>query len=498
MTRGAATIALACAAAVALAACSSGTQEAANPDEPQAEVTTTTLSPNTYFDGPAVEAPPNPLGLKWSWKNFATFRQQVISVAGGTTFYEVDWCEIEPTRGTVDYGDTDEIVEAAHRLGYDLYLKLRVGSCWATGSTNVEVQGAPKVASEMPVDLDAYAAWVTATVRHYAERDVHVYAIENEVNTKNQWAPSASDYGRLLARGSAAVRAGDPSAKVADSGLASIGYGTVLAADQLTAGDGAGAVQTYSAFYARRIKKNGAGGRFVDVGSVPALQKALTDSDVVRNRQFFDTTVGAAAAGQIDIWQLHYYEPVGEYGAVVAWVRNKASRQTIGAWELGVAWPGDDYDPAQHAVETTQLFSTSLALGVQPAIYLPEAFSPDARDKEIWRGLWEPDGTPRPAATAFTQLVHATAGEGNTFSPAATATLTGLAIGKGDRSTLVLWSASLQPVTLTLAGPLAGATVSNIDGRALAPEASASVGASPVYVDAPVPAAQAVAALGTG
>lgn len=495
MTRGLATAAVACVAALTLAACSSG-DSSGDVSDAGGEVTTTTLAPNQYFNGPVVEAAPNPLGLKWSWKNFATFQQQVISVAGGTTFYEVDWCEMEPTRGSVTYDDTDEIVEAAQRLGYEIYLKLRVGSCWATGSTNVETQGAPKVPSEMPLDLDAYAAWVTETVRHYSARDVHTYAIENEVNTKNQWAPGAADYATLLARGAAAVRAGDPSAKVADSGLASIGYGTVLAADQLAAGDGAGAVATYSAFYARRIKKSGSGGRFVAVGSVPELGKELADDDAVRNRSFFDVTVAAAAAKQIDVWQLHYYEPEAELAQVVAWVRQKAPAQAIGGWELGVAWPGDDYDPAQHAVETTQLFAGALALGVQPDIYLPEAFSPDARDNEIWRGLWEPSGTPRPAASAFTQLAHATSGDGNTFAQISTPALTGLAVGKGDKSTLVVWSASGQPSTLTLAGSLEGATASDIDGRPLPPGAAVTVGASPVYLDAAVAAPQAVAALG--
>lgn len=494
MTPGRTIAALACAATLLGAACSSQQQADGPPDGPEA-TTTSTLPPNPYFDGPVVEAAPNPLGLKWSWKNFATFRDAVISVAGGSTFYEVDWCEVEPTRGAVDYGPTDDVVEAARRLDYTLFLKLRVGSCWATGSSNVEVQGAPKVASEMPVDLDAYAAWVTEMVRHYSALGIRTYAIENEVNTKNQWAPGADEYGTLLARGTAAIRAAAPDAKVADSGLASIGYGTVLAAAQLAAGDAAGAVATYEAFYERRLKKNGAGGRFVDIASVGDLQKELTDADAVRNQSFFDVTVSAAAAGQFDIWQLHYYEPVAELASVVAWVRQNAPAQSIGGWELGVAWPGDDYDARRHAVETTQLCAGALGLGVQPGIYLPEAYSPDARDKEIWRGLWEPDGTPRPAAAAFTQLVHATAGESNTFAPVATPTVVGLAIGKGDASTLVLWSATGAPVPLPLTGALADATVTDIDGNPLPPGAASTVASAPVYVDVAVPADQAVAAL---
>jgi hypothetical protein len=59
-------------------------------------------------------------------------------------------------------------------------LKLRVGTCWATGGSAQYERGSKgKTESLMPADLAAYRAWVRSAVTRYSAKGVNAYAIEN-------------------------------------------------------------------------------------------------------------------------------------------------------------------------------------------------------------------------------------------------------------------------------------------------------------------------------
>src|SRR5919198_2434640 len=199
------------------------------------------------------------LGAKWDWSRVQRFTPYLGRLGGGATFYELVWCDVERERGNADWSTPDRVVTSAGRLGYTMFLKLRIGSCWATQERGGQHRGGPngKTASAMPADLDAYRTWVGLAVRRYAPLGVHEWAIENEVNAANFWAASPADYQRLTTIAAAAVRAADPAGKVVDCGISSTAYGVAIAADLLLRGRGADAVAAYQRYYARPFQRRG-------------------------------------------------------------------------------------------------------------------------------------------------------------------------------------------------------------------------------------------------
>jgi hypothetical protein len=108
------------------------------------------------YTGPDVQGAGHPIGLKWDWSTLDRYLPFVKDLTGGATFYEFEWCQVEPRQGQLDWGVVDRVVRSSQRLGYELMLKIRVGSCWATGGRRGEERGDKrKTVSAMPQDLDA-------------------------------------------------------------------------------------------------------------------------------------------------------------------------------------------------------------------------------------------------------------------------------------------------------------------------------------------------------
>src|SRR5581483_9135519 len=128
----------------------------------------------------------NPLGAKWDWSRLDKFKPYLASIAGGATFYDFAWCDVEPTEGHRNWSTVDDVARQARDLGFELYLKVRTGSCWATVDSNGATGGrrarSGKDVSSMPVDVNKYEAFLTDTVKRFSPMGVHEYAIENEVN----------------------------------------------------------------------------------------------------------------------------------------------------------------------------------------------------------------------------------------------------------------------------------------------------------------------------
>jgi hypothetical protein len=438
-----------------------------------------------------VKAEANPFGLKWNWAQLDVLREGLIAAAGGASFYEFEWCGVEPREGERDFAEVDARVDGMVRLGYKPLLKIRTGACWVNGggAGDTPAKRKRKTPSAMPEDLDVYKAFVADVVKRYSPKGVKAYAIENEVNARNFWRGTPEEYTELLRAGAAAVREADPDVAVLDGGLSSIGYGPVVAGDLLDAGRSDEAVAFWQAFFARRFDRE----EFVfEPADTPdELRRVLATEPAKRAREYFAAT--AEAAADLDAWQLHYYEPWEFLPTVLGAIRARVpAGLAIEAWEVGIAWPGGTFDAEAAAHETVQLLASGQALGVGRLIYLPAAYTPGGlRDEEIWRGLWEPTGKPRPAADAYLTLVKSSAGAVGVPVPVPAGNLAGVAYDHGAASKTVVW-ASGGSGRLT-GPPPPGAKVVSLSGEDVKwPAAGLSLGAAPVVVELPLPATTAV------
>ena len=394
------------------------------------------------------------LGLKWDWGRVDRFTPYLGRLPGGATFYELVWCDVEPRQGQRDWSRVDHVVRSAERLGYDTYLKLRVGSCWATGGRGGHRRGAKgKTASAVPTDLGAYQAWVQAAVRRYVPMGVREYALENEANAENFWASSPEDYERLATLGAAAVRAADPRALVVDCGISSTAYGVAIADQLERRGRTAEAVAAYQRYYQRRFERRR--GDFPEIADAAGLQAALGGDQARRDLAFMAVANRLAERKVVDVHQLHFYESWDNLPALLAYLGGALPATfPVQAWEVGMFWPGGTGDAAVRAGELAKTVSLLLAGGVRPVIWLPLAFDPGGRHADEPRyGLLGPDGGTRPAGEVFLRLAGAAAAA-TSWQGMASGGVTGVAFSRGSSSSLVVWSD--RGATLHLAPRQAG------------------------------------------
>ena len=111
----------------------------------------------------------------------------------------------------------------------------------------------------------------------------------------------------------------------------------------------------------------------------------------------------------------------------------------IEAWEVGLFDVDETKSEAVLSEEVTKTVSQLLAYGVARVLWLPLAADPNGTGGEEKRfGLLEPDGTPRPVADAFRQLVRISSGA--TLQPLDAQGLLGLVARQGDKATVVAWA----------------------------------------------------------
>jgi hypothetical protein len=400
-------------------------------------------APVQGISGPVVAGGGPTVGVKWDWSRvdrFTPYLQRLSGEAGGgVTFYELVWCDVEPQAGRADWSAPDRVVRSARQLGYTVFLKLRVGTCWATREQGQRRGVKGKTASAMPTDPDAYRAWVGAAVRRYAPLGVHEYAVENEVNSVGFWVDSPAAYEHLATIAAAAVRAADRRALVVDCGISSTAYGVAIAADLLRRGHGAEAAAAYQRYYDRRFESRRR--EFPEIADESGLRRALAGPQARRNLAFLEVADRLARQRVVDVRQLHFYESWDNLPALLAHLRAVLpSGFPVQAWEVGMFWPGGSGDEATRAGELTRTVSLLLAGGVRPVIWLPLAFDPAGRHADEPRyGLLEPNGGARPAGIALERLAAAAAGAAS-WKGVVRGDLAGVAFGRRGSSTLVVWS----------------------------------------------------------
>ena len=386
------------------------------------------------YTGPGVQGAAHPIGLKWDWSTLDRYLPFVKDLAGGATFYEFEWCQVEPQPGQQDWGAVDEVVRSSQRLGYEMMLKIRVGSCWTTGGRRGEERGDKrKTVSAMPQDPAAYQAFVRTVVERYRPLGVRQYAIENEVNARNFWDGSPQQYEQLVRLGAQVVHTTDPKAEVLDSGIASPIYGVAIAERLLSEGREDEAVAAYQRYYAHR------GSQYERVETAPALRAMLGRDLVRRGLDYLAATQRLAREKAFDVYQLHFYEPWDNVPALLEYLRaTLPSPLPIEGWEVGMFQRGafdQGEDQQLRAGETAKVVSLLLAGGARRVVWLPTA-APDG--EELRFGLVDSGGTVRPAGEVLKRL--AAAAEGASWRAVTSGEASGIAFGKGKQTVLVLWS----------------------------------------------------------
>ncbi|GAA4594130.1 hypothetical protein GCM10023194_60150 [Planotetraspora phitsanulokensis] len=435
---------------------------------------------------PAKVLPEQPFGLKWDgYRHPPTADDPVIEeYGGGATFHEIVWCAVEPRQGERNWWLDDRVVTDLLSYGYRVMLRIRVGACWASGQPTAR---RPRMAvSFPPVDTAAYQSFVRDLVARYAPLGVHLYGIENEIDANNMWGVDPLAYREVGRAGAQAVRQADVQARVLDVGLTSASYGIAVSKALLDAGRADQALTFYRDFYAGR----GDGG-FPPATTADELRAAFALPRAQRALAAHAANLELDQAGVFDIFQLHYYAGWAAAADVIDYIRGRVpAGMPIEAWELGFYWPGADYDPVRHGVETAKLLAVLLARGVDRLVYLPLDYSPDSAvvATEHWRGLFGDDGAARPAKTVLEEFrKHFATG---TWRPVTRQGLNGGIAGQGATTTLVLWSAGGSPISLPRPAGASSITVTTLpDGRSRDwTSGTLDVGADPLIVSVPASA----------
>jgi hypothetical protein len=368
-------------------------------------------TPKTPTTSGAALAPlgkPNPVGAKWDWPRVDKYKPYLASLSGGATFYDFAWCDVEPKQGKRDWSTVDSVAKSARELGFELYLKIRTGSCWATTDTGGSPRrNARKDVSSMPVDMATYQAFLTDAVKRYSPMGVHEYAIENEVNAPIHWANTATDYVSLVTAAGRAIHAADPAARVVDGGLGSTVYGDAIARRLLDEGKGDEAVRAYEQYYARRFAVRAE--QLPSVGSASELRSVLSSGQAARNLEYFDATMQLAQQKLIDDFEIHFYEKGDNVPALVDLLHaTLPAGLPVQAWEVGEFWPNAPIDEHTHAEDMRVTVNALLDGGVQRVIWLPLAYNPNGRNaSELRFGLVDPDGNVRESGRVFAEIAAA-------------------------------------------------------------------------------------------
>jgi hypothetical protein len=352
---------------------------------------------------------PNPLGAKWDWSRLEKFRPYLAALSGGATFYDFAWCDVEPTEGARDWSTVDQVARSARQLGFELYLKIRTGACWATVDSSGESgrRRGRKDVSSMPVDMAKYQAFLADAVKRFSPLGVHEYAIENEVNAPLHWAGTSAEYVALTSAAGRAVHAADANARVADAGLGSAVYGDAIARRLLDQGHDSEAVAAYQRYYARRFPVRAQ--QLPEVSDASELRSVLATGQAARNLDYFDATVRLTEQKLVDVFEIHFYEKWDNVPALADLLHAALpAALPVQAWEVGQFWPNAPDDEHVHADELRRSVTGLLDGGVQRVIWLPLAYNPNGRNaSELRFGLVDPGGRVRESGRVFAEIAAA-------------------------------------------------------------------------------------------
>lgn len=411
------------------------------PTQPRPDDTSGRGSPDVTTARPPADQRAPILGQKWSFNRLEPQREALSRLKGTATWAEVVLCEAQgsSTAAPFDWSRADAQLDQAVTFGVETWLKLRIGSCG--GDRPEPTSAGERGPSAPPRDLPGYERFVTEATRHFAGRGVRTFAIENEHDALNFWQGGAQAYKDVATAGAAAVRA-VPGVRVLGGGLSSEALGLVLAKDAADAGDIKMARARYRSSFERRPTAGQAA--MPRVTSDEDLRRVLAGDRTRRAVEALAAEEALLRDGIVDAYQLHWYEPAAQLPELLALLRRRFGPSVpIEAWEVGVAWPGDQCDDACAAGEAVRLVATLLGSGVQRIVYLPLAYAVGGTyDREIFRGLLNPGGQPRPAGVLWTELAGNVQGLSGSPTAVDEGGLNGVRLPRSDGDLLLVWPSS--------------------------------------------------------
>ncbi len=300
---------------------------------------------------------------------------------------------IERNDGTLNTAAIDNRIEPDRACG------LAVG-------VRVKPTSDPDQKSFLPAgaELESYLGLLTQLARHLDGR-VASYAIDNEAASQAHFDGTADEYFELLRQSAAALRAGDPDARILDGTMASGNTTAVMVTDLYDQGRYGEAISLAQETQANEL---GGGAPVTDMASLTAY---VTNARVVRSVAFFAGLVANQAS--LDAFQLHYYGPWRGQIEMIDFVRSHGITLPIETWEVAHRYrDGRPFTEEDFAAETARLLIGSAGEGSAFTIFSSYLGNPD--NDAV--GLFATDATtPHLARDAFrmvnAQLTGATSAE---------------------------------------------------------------------------------------
>ncbi len=140
---------------------------------------------------------------------------------------QVRWADFEPSKGNINFGPLDAIVNVAQASGVNVIFSVVTSPTWARAD---HLTNAP------PDNFNDYGDFVAALARRYGTK-VQAYEIWNEENFTREWAPrvDANAYLNLLRVAHQRLKAVNPSIIVVSGGLTPTGVNDPsVAVDDIT------------------------------------------------------------------------------------------------------------------------------------------------------------------------------------------------------------------------------------------------------------------------
>lgn len=300
---------------------------------------------------------------------------------------------IERNNGTLNTTGIDS------RINPDLACGLSVG-------VRVKPTTDPDTKSYLPqgAELDSYLSLLTQLAT-YLDGRASSYAIDNESAAQAHFDGTADDYFELLRRSVAAIKAGDPDARVLDGTMASGNMTAVMVTDLYNQGRYGEAISLAQETQANEL---GGGAPVTDMDSLTAY---VTNPRAVRSVNFFAGAVANQAS--YDAFQLHYYGPWRGQVEMIDYVRRNGITLPIETWEVNHRYRDQrPFVEEDFAAETARLMITSAGEGSAFTVF--SSYLGNAENNAV--GLFTFDGSaPHLARDSFRtitqKLTGATAAE---------------------------------------------------------------------------------------
>jgi len=163
-------------------------------------------------------------------QDHAQIVETVNDMGFGWIKHQIVWKDFETSKGDINWGDIDALVNSCHDAGLNVFLSVVGAPAWARGAdADLTVDGPPANSQDL-------ADFMGVMAERY-EGKVQAYEVWNEQNLHYEWGNEALDanrYVQLLAAAYQAIKAQDPDAIVVSGALTPCGDNPPIAVDDLT------------------------------------------------------------------------------------------------------------------------------------------------------------------------------------------------------------------------------------------------------------------------